>query len=137
MLSGHYRYVLIAYNHQEWLFATTAIAAAAAVILGFALEPFYGGPGAAWALLIANSLHFVLVYIAVRRLITPIPLYRQIRAPLISLALAIALTLTMQNWFSLWLALTAGCIVYVTGMLVSDGSRLAGFAGSITRKQQI
>src|SRR5262249_50275158 len=45
MLSGHHRYILIAYNQQRRLLTCTACAAAAAVLLGFLLCPHYGGIG--------------------------------------------------------------------------------------------
>lgn len=133
MLSGHYRYILVAYNQQDWLFATTAVAAASAVGLGFILEPLYGGPGAAWALLIANSLHFALVYFAVRRLVTPVPLGPQLTAPLLSLALSAAAGVVLYRW-GLWIALAGGSAVYVAGLAISDGSRVLAFGRTVLSK---
>jgi O-antigen/teichoic acid export membrane protein len=134
MLSGHYRYVLVAYNHQKQLLKYTAIAAVAAVALGFALEPFYSGPGAAYALLIANCLHFGMVYFAVRRLVAPIPLRRQLTAPLLSLAVSMVVSLALYRWFGSWLAVAGGSVVYVAGLVFSDGARLAAFARAVASR---
>lgn len=133
MLSGHYRYVLVAYNHQRWLLAYTAIAAMAAVALGFALEPFYGGPGAAYALLIANCVHFAMCYFGVQRLVTAIPLGRQLKAPLISVVLATAVSLALYKW-NVWIALAGGSAVYLTGLAVSDGARLAVYLRTLAAR---
>jgi O-antigen/teichoic acid export membrane protein len=126
MLSGHYRYILVAYNHQRWLMIYTAISAVAAVACGFALEPFYAGPGAAYALLIANCLNFALVYFGVRRLVTGIPLRQQITAPLISMVIATGVSLALYRW-NVWLAVIAGSAVYLAGLIISDGARLMAF----------
>jgi O-antigen/teichoic acid export membrane protein len=134
MLSGHYRYILIAYDHQQWLFVFTAIAAASAVVLGFVLEPSYGGPGAACALLFANCLHFALVYFAVRRLVTPIPLRRQLIAPVASLTLATVVSVVVHQRFGMMPTLVAGTTVYLAGLVISDGAMLASFVGSMTKK---
>ena len=82
MLSGHYRYMLIAYRLQNRLLRCTVISAVVAVGLGFALVPLYGGIGAAWALLIANAVNLLLVWNAVRELVAVIPLRALLTAPL-------------------------------------------------------
>ena len=62
MLSGHHRYILLAYGHQRRLLRCTGISAAVAVLLGFTFVPwFFRGDGAAWALLSANLVNFILV----------------------------------------------------------------------------
>jgi O-antigen/teichoic acid export membrane protein len=133
MLSGHYRYTLVAYNHQRWALTYTAIAAVAAVALGFVLEPLYGGRGAACALLIANCLHFAMVYFGVRRLVSPIPLRSQVKAPLLCLALSMAVTLALYKW-NLWIAAAAGSVVYLTGLAVFDGARLVEFVRAMATR---
>ncbi|MDP9171193.1 MAG: oligosaccharide flippase family protein [Acidobacteriota bacterium] len=133
MLSGHYRYILVAYNHQRWLLICTAISAAAAIALGFALEPFYGGPGAAYALLTANCLNFALVYLAVRKYVVPVPLGRQLKAPLTALTVSAATGFVLWKW-NIWLALAGGVAVYATGLALSDGPKLGAFFMTIFRK---
>jgi len=133
MLSGHHRYILIAYNHQKTLLRCTAYSAAVAVLLGFALVPFYRGPGAAWALLIALLLNLALVYISVRRLVVEVPVHRQLAAPLTALAVSVILYLVLARW-NVGVALAASAAVYMTGLVRSDGRRLASFLLTIVRK---
>jgi O-antigen/teichoic acid export membrane protein len=74
--------IYIADNHQKTLLRCTAYSAAVAVLLGFALVPSNRGRGAAWALLIAIVINFVLVYISVRQLVVEVPVHRQLPMPL-------------------------------------------------------
>jgi O-antigen/teichoic acid export membrane protein len=133
MLSGHHRYILIAYNCQKRLLRCTAISAAAAVLFGFALVPVFGGPGAAWALLIANLINFLLVYAAVRQLVVEVPVYRQLLMPLATLAVSAVLYLALAPW-NVWIALALGCAVYVAGLYWTDGRRFVSFLRTVVRK---
>jgi len=133
MLSGHHRYILIAYNHQNTLLRCTAYSAAVAVLLGFALVPFYRGQGAAWALLVAVAINFVLVYISVRRLVVEVPVHRQLAAPLTVLAVSVILYLVLARW-NVGVALAASAAVYMASLLRSDGRRLASFLLTLVRK---
>jgi O-antigen/teichoic acid export membrane protein len=133
MLSGHHRYILIAYNHQRTLLRCTACSAAVTVLLGFALVPLYGGVGAAWALLVAIVINFVLVYISVRRLVVEVPVHRQLAAPLSALAVSAIPYLVLARW-NVGVALAASAAVYMAGMVRSDGPRLASFLLTIVRK---
>jgi O-antigen/teichoic acid export membrane protein len=133
ILSGHHRYVLIAYNHQAVLLRCTAYSAAATVLLGFALVPRYGGVGAAWALLIAIALNFVLVYIAVEQRVVAITVHRQLAAPLAGLAVATIFYLAVAK-YSVWVALTGGSFLYLAGLARSDGRQLLAFLTTLVRK---
>ncbi len=97
MLSGHYRYALLAYNLQDKLLYCTLASAALAVGAGFALVPAFGSIGAAWALLAANIFNLVLVYFAVRRYIMPIPFMRRLSRPLLAICIAIVLYRLFSN----------------------------------------
>ncbi len=132
MLSGHHRYILVAYNRQKWLLVSTSIAAAVAVILAFALIPSYKGLGAAWALLIANIVLFALVYFAVRRYVVEVPVHRQLFAPLVALALASLCFFLLARW-SLFAAVLAAGAVYLGVFIKTDGPRLILFLRSIIR----
>jgi O-antigen/teichoic acid export membrane protein len=133
MLSGHHRYVLIAYGRQGWLLVCTAISAAAAVLLGFVLEPSYGGIGAACALLIALCLNFALVYAVVKRFVVTLPVLRPLAAPLAALALSIFLYLVLARW-NFWIAISCGSAAYLAVLTASDGPQLAGFLRTFARK---
>ncbi|MGD0201032.1 MAG: oligosaccharide flippase family protein [Bryobacteraceae bacterium] len=132
MLSGHHRYILIAYNHQNWLLRCTSIAAAVAVILAFALVPWYKDLGAAWALLIANVVSFALAYFAVRKFVSDVPVHRQVAAPLAALVLAVLCFLGLAKW-NVLIAGSVAAAVYVGGFMRSDGARLIPFLRAVVR----
>lgn len=75
LMSGHYRYVLIAYNRQRLEFLSAACGAGLNVLLSLCLIPSYGLLGAAWALISSEVLIWSLAYYFVRRTITDIPLW--------------------------------------------------------------
>jgi O-antigen/teichoic acid export membrane protein len=133
MLSGHYRYTLIAYSRQKTLLVCTAYSALAAVVLGFMLVPLYDGMGAAWALLIANVLNLVLVYFAVKRLVTKVPVGRQLVSPMCALAAAAGLYACLAVW-NIWVAGVVSCGVYIGALLWADGPRLLLFLRATIRK---
>jgi len=132
MLSGHHRYILIAYNHQKRLLVFTSISAAVAVVLAFVLIPPYKGLGAAWALLIANIVLFVLAYFGVRRYVFEVPVLRQLLAPLTALGLAALVCLVVARW-NLYAAVLSAAAVYVGVFLKSDGPKLIFFVQSVAR----
>ncbi len=118
---------------QKQLLYATTISAVVAVVLGPVLVPLFRGVGAAWALLIANIVNFALVYFAVSKLVTEVPVHRQVAGPLASLAMAAAVYFPLRHW-NLWIALAAGIAVYVTGLWLEDGPRLASFVRLIARR---
>jgi O-antigen/teichoic acid export membrane protein len=133
MLSGHHRFILIGYGHQKRLFGCTAFSAGLTVILGFALIPRFQGQGAAWALIIANLVNFVLVYFSVRQLVVEVPVYRELVRPLSALAVSTVVFLLLQRW-GIWIALAGGSAVYAAVLAWSDGSLLFGFVRTLVHK---
>jgi O-antigen/teichoic acid export membrane protein len=130
MLSGHHRYILVAYNHQDRLLSCTAISALAAVAFGVLLTPHYGAQGTACALLIASILNFALVYASVRRHVMAITVHRQLLAPLLALATAAGVYVLLERWNS-QIALLASCIWYLGILLWRDGPQLLTFLRTI------
>jgi O-antigen/teichoic acid export membrane protein len=127
MLSGHYRYTLIAYRLQNTLLRCAVISAVVAVALGFALVPLYAGVGAAWALLIANAINFVLVRNAVSKLVAAVPLGANLAAPLGALLISGVVYAALAGR-SIPLALSGAITVYLAALLWFDGRRLFSFA---------
>jgi len=130
MLSGHYRYTLIAYRLQNRLLRCTVISAAVAVVLGLALVPLYAGVGAAWALLIANGINFLLVRHAVRELVAAVPLGANLAAPVAALLISAVVYLALAGR-NQPLALSGAISVYLAALLCCDGRRLFSFARSL------
>jgi O-antigen/teichoic acid export membrane protein len=123
MLSGHYRYTLIACNLQTRLFYCTAVSAGGAVLAGLILVPFFGATGAAAALLLANLATLVLVYRSVRRRVTELPLAEHLARPAAGLAVAILIWLPLSAG-NVWVAGIAAAAGYIVVLAVSDGRRL-------------
>jgi O-antigen/teichoic acid export membrane protein len=132
MLSGHHRFILLAYNHQTRLLGCMVASAVAAVVSGLILTPLYGGSGAACALLIANALNLILVYFSVRKLIVKVPLWPQIRVPLAALFSGAFLFFALERW-NLFGALAAGSLWYLAVLAWKDGSSLLTFVQSVIR----
>jgi O-antigen/teichoic acid export membrane protein len=134
MLSGHHRYILVAYKRQGRLLGCTAVSAAVAVGLGLVLVPRYDGPGAAWALLIANIVNFALVYVSVKQLVVEVPVHKQLVAPLIALSAAGAIFL-LSFKSSVSVALIAACAAYLASFAWVDGRRFASIVRAAARKR--
>jgi PST family polysaccharide transporter len=132
MLSGHHRFILLAYNHQVRLLSCMVASAVAAVVSGLVLTPLYGGSGAACALLIANGLNLVLVYFSVRKLIVNVPIWPQLRVPLAALVGGAIVFFALQRW-NLFGALAAGSLLYLAVFVWKDGSSLLTFLQSVAR----
>jgi PST family polysaccharide transporter len=135
MLSGHHRYILIAYKKQGRLLVCTAASAATAVVLGLILVPRYDGPGAAWALLIANIVNFALVYISVKQLVVEVPVHKQLIAPSIALAVA-AVAFVLARGANFWMALAVACAMYIAAFTWIDGRRFASIIRAATNRYQ-
>jgi O-antigen/teichoic acid export membrane protein len=136
MLSGHHRYILVAYNQQKWLLFSTVVSAAAAVGLSFLLVPLYNGPGAALALLLANLVNFALVYLCVRKLVVPVPITRQLVAPLLALAASVVFYMALARW-NFWAAVAGASAVYACALARFDGRNLMAFVHKIIRKPAV
>jgi O-antigen/teichoic acid export membrane protein len=67
MISGHYRYTLLACDRQRALFVLVAVSAAVAIAFCLVLIPMFGAVGAAVGLLLGNVANLALVYVHVRR----------------------------------------------------------------------
>jgi O-antigen/teichoic acid export membrane protein len=133
MLSGHHRFILIGYGHQKRLLSCTVISAGVAVILGFVLIPRFEGRGAAWALIVANFVNFVLVYASVSQLVVEVPVLRELARPLFALTVSAVVFLLLEKR-SIWIALAGGSAVYAGVLAWSDGSQLVAFVRTIVNK---
>lgn len=132
MLSGHHRFILLAYNHQGRLLGCMVASAVAAVVSGLVLTPLFGGSGAACALIIANGLNLVLVYFSVRKLIVTVPLWPQIRVPAAALLSGALIFFAIERW-NIFVALAAGTVWYLAVLAWKDGAGLINFVQSIAR----
>jgi O-antigen/teichoic acid export membrane protein len=112
LLSGHYRYTLIAYNLQRLEFGCTAAAALVATGVGLLLIPAYGAVGAASALLVANAVNLGLACYCVQRRVVRILFHAQIALPLAALTLAAGVFVLLMR-LNTWSAASAAALVYL------------------------
>jgi len=134
MMSGHYRYALIAYDRQKTLLYCTAASAVAAVLLGLLLVPVYHESGAAWALLLANILNLVLVYFAIRRWVDHIPMLKQLGEALGAMAVATLIFYSLK-WLNIWIASAISGSGYAAVMFLSQGRRVRSLVGLVRKRR--
>jgi O-antigen/teichoic acid export membrane protein len=135
MLSGHHRYILIAYGQQKRLLRCTILAAVVAVVLGFVLVPMFGAPGAAVALLCANATNFIMAYRGVSQLVVPITVHQQLVNPLIALvsaALAHHYFATPEN---AWIAAAIASAAYGLILVALERRQLKTLVGLFIQRR--
>jgi PST family polysaccharide transporter len=76
LISGHYRYALIAADRQQLLMRWSFVAAGVTLLSGLLLAPRFGAMGAAWAVLSGGAVQLVLTYVSVNREIVKLPFLR-------------------------------------------------------------
>jgi len=116
MMSGHYRFSLIAYDRQGWEFLSAACGAGLNVVLNLLLIPTYGLLGAAWALVASEVLIWILAYHFVRSTITQIPIWPHVWRPLVG-GTALAGALYLLPPINIWIAGSSAVLVY--GLVLS------------------
>lgn len=122
MLSGHYRFALIAYNRQLAMLYSTMASAAAAVALAFALIPRFGAMGAAYSLLAANLSNFALVYIVFRRAVIAVPFLPHLLKALAAFVAAMAAAALLHG-AGAWVSGAAGITTYVSALIIAERRR--------------
>lgn len=116
LMSGHYRYALIAYGRQGMEFLTAACGAGLNVLVNLFLIPSYGLIGAAWALIVSEILIWTLAYYSVHCAITQIPFWPHVWRPLVGGVILMASLLLLPS-VNMWMA--AGWAVLVYGCVIS------------------
>ena len=112
LVSGHYRYTLIAYNHQKLLFGWTAAAALAGACFSWLLIPPFGPAGAALSLAGSNLIVFVLAYFSVRNRIAHIPFVSSLVKPAAAVGAAL-LVVFLGGVSGPWLRAAIASAVYI------------------------
>src|SRR4029077_9575846 len=80
MVSGHYRYLLVAAGQQKWLMRWSLLAAGVTLIAAL-LASRAGSLGAACAILAGGLVQLVLTYRSVRRHVVDVPFWRPLARP--------------------------------------------------------
>lgn len=115
MLSGHYRYTLIAANLQRRLLGAAGAGAAVAVLASLALVPRIGALGAAMSLLAACAVEFAVAYAFVLRGVGRFPFLPALIRPAAAAGLSLGCYVVVARWSSL-LAAFAAAYLYILQM---------------------
>ena len=117
LISGHYMYILIAYNKQWLELMSATIGAAASIILNLVLITRFGLIGAAWAVLCAEALVWGLNFLFVRRWITPVPFLKHLIKPLVAGSIMVG-ALQFMPISNLWVLCGVGVVLYALMILI-------------------
>jgi PST family polysaccharide transporter len=134
LMSGHCRYALIAYDRQRLEFLGAVCGAGLNMLLNLSLIPFYGGLGAAWALIASEALIWGVTYVFVRRAIARIPMWPHVYRPLVGGAV-LASALYLLPPMSLWIAASSAVLVYAIVLSIVQPSLLADIRLVLVRNQ--
>ncbi len=94
MISGHYRYLLVAAGQQEWLMRWSLLAAGVTLITAV-LASRVGSLGAACAILAGGLVQLVLTYRAVCRHVVDLPFWTPLARPCLAYCVAVGLNLVL------------------------------------------
>lgn len=111
LLSGHYRYALIAANHQKYEMAASVCAAAVCFILCRIGVRYYGIQAAAPALLTASVVNWIFAYIFVQKKIGRIPFMQHVLKPAVVGAVMAGIFILLFP-IQPWLAITASFLAF-------------------------
>ncbi|MBI1354826.1 MAG: oligosaccharide flippase family protein [Acidobacteria bacterium] len=122
LLSGHYRFILIAFDLQDRLLWWTLLSAALASVLTIALAPRFGALGAAWGLVSGNLLCFALCCWTVYEAVEPIGFVGAVWGP--ALATLTALLASAPWRGQPWLRTAGALAVYCTIFVIVERRRI-------------
>lgn len=132
LVSGHFRYTLIAYNKQALEFLTAACGGALNVVLNLTLNASYGIIGAAMSLVAAEGLICGLSYLMVRKTITHIPVGVYLWRPAMGAAV-LAGTLYVMPPLNTWLIGGSTIAVFLGLLSMSHRTLIADLRSLLAR----
>ena len=132
LVSGHFRYTLIAYDRQGLEFLTAACGAVLNVVLNLTLSAAFGIIGAAMSIVAAEGLILWLSYLFVRRTITRIPIAAYLWRPVTGAAI-LAVILYFLPPLNTWLIGGSTVVVFFGLLSVSHRTLFADFRSLVAR----
>jgi len=123
LLSGNFRYTLIGYSKQTLEFVSAFIGAMISIFLNLILVRLYGFLGAAWALVLSEAVILILVYFIVRREITFLPIWNQLRWPMFAGIITIVAMYLLSS-INIWLSGSLTIILFVIILFLSQPNLL-------------
>jgi O-antigen/teichoic acid export membrane protein len=134
LVSGHFRYTLIAYNKQGLEFLSAACGGVLNVVLNLSLIASYGIMGAAIALVVAEGLICGISYIMVRRTITAIPVAAYLWRPAIGAAVLAGILHVMPP-INTWIIGGSTIAVFIALLSLSHRTLFADLRSMLARTQ--
>jgi len=119
LLSGHYRYALIAFNLQKYEFLSALFSAITCLFSVYWLSSRYGAIGAAFGLLSTQIINLILAYLYTRKMIAKIGLLWHLVKPLLCGA-AMVIIYTVLVPTNQWLAYSVSAAVFLILMLLVE-----------------
>lgn len=119
MISGHYRYALLAYNLQTRLLYITAASALVSVLVGLATVRDFGAIAGAGALLAGHVVSMVLSYRCVRRRIADVSLPPRMAGQLVAAALFLGFFALFART-GVWMAAFISALAYVSSLAATQ-----------------
>jgi|SRR5579863_7331337 len=95
MISGHYRYLLVAAGQQKWLMRWSLLAAGITLVAALLASPA-GSMGAACALLAGGLVQLILTYRSVCRHVVDLPFWRPLARPCSAFGVALGLDFVLR-----------------------------------------
>jgi len=134
LMSGHYRYSLIAFDRQRLEFLATACGAGLTVVLNVILVPHYGLMGAACTLVASEALIWGVAYYFARCTIAEIPFCYHVWRPLIG-GVALAGGLYFLPPVSIWMAGGSALLVYCLVLSIIQPTVLSDVRSILVRNR--
>ena len=133
VISGHYMYILIAYNRQWLELFSATCGGIVSIFMNYLLISNYGFIGAAWAVLCSEAFIWSLNYYFVRHEISIIQLWRHLPKPVISGGVMAAVLFLMPG-DSLLLKASTAIITYGIGLFILQPGLLNGIKIQIANR---
>jgi O-antigen/teichoic acid export membrane protein len=125
LLSGHHRYILVAFNLQRYEFLSALYTAILSVGLCLLLIPEYGAEGAAIALLLSSLVNWALAYWYVVRKVEVIRIVGHLVRPALAGALMWGAFALLTRW-NFWIAAAGSVLTFVLAFAALRSDRRAG-----------
>jgi O-antigen/teichoic acid export membrane protein len=117
LVSGHYRYALIAYGQQKYEFYCALAGAVVSIGAGVPLVRALGIRGAAFALVASSLVNLLLALWLARTRVGRLPFAGQLVQPLVAGGVLVGIFMLLRP-VNVWLAGAAGAAVYLAVMLL-------------------
>jgi O-antigen/teichoic acid export membrane protein len=133
LISGHYRYALIAADRQSLLMYWSMAGAAVTLVVAMITAPGGGARAAAWSLIAGGVVQFALCYGSTRKHIVDLPMFQ----PWIGAAASFAVALTVHARLAgSWTAWVIPPAVYGVALWIFEHARIGETVATLLRARE-